>query len=461
MATQRYKCTNFGNCAKADSAEFIDIPDGGNPLCPICSKPLTLVPTGGRRSPIGAIVALLLLGLLAFGAWKLLAGRKAGPGGPGPGAGSATLPAPPPAGTGVDPGATAPPVVNAGDALMYFERSDEKWLRQASEEFNQQNPGSQRIVLDYRGSREGKQDILYGKGQPVLWNPADLYWVDKLNLDWKNPAVGKHTSDAISDSRTILTTRYVLVMWQDRAKVFTAAMQRAEFRGKTWQLLETIATRGWAAVGGPASWGKLKLAQSDPVKSNGGMTTLALMFAEYGKTHPGATPSSAGFLSFMRGIEGAVPAFPETTSKGLEAMLKGGRGQYDMAVSYEVNSIAAVDKGQTDIAVVYPDPTVEVDFPAAVIQAPWVTADRARMAGKFVDYLLTRDVQKRAIDSGFRPALSDMRSDVDNALSSGARASAGFQLDPPTVVRPVGTRVIDDLLYQWYKIYGSGGPPPA
>ena len=68
-----------------------------------------------------------------------------------------------------------------GDALMYFERSDEKWLQQAADDFNKQNPGTARIILDYRGSREGKQDILYGKGHPVIWNPADTYWVDKLN----------------------------------------------------------------------------------------------------------------------------------------------------------------------------------------------------------------------------------------------------------------------------------------
>jgi hypothetical protein len=48
-----------------------------------------------------------------------------------------------------------------------------------------------------------------------------------------------------------------------------------------------------------------------------------------------------------------------------------------------------------------------------------------------------------------------MRSDTDDLLSNGALGSAGFTLDPPTVVRPVSAKLIDDLLFQWYKIYGA------
>ena len=123
-----------------------------------------------------------------------------------------------------------------------------------------------------------------------------------------------------------------------------------------------------------------------------------------------------------------------------------------------------MDKGSTDIRVVYPSPTVAINFPAAILKAPWVTSDQLSMAGSFRDYLLTRDVQLKAIDSGFRPALDDTRSAVDNALSSGPRANASSRAIPPSVDRPVGTKVIDDLLFQWDRIYGNGkapGNPPG
>ena len=47
--------------------------------------------------------------------------------------------------------------------------------------------------------------------------------------------------------------------------------------------------------------------------------------------------------------------FEDTTSKGLESMINGGESQYDMTVAYEVNAVSAVDKGTTNIQVVYTD----------------------------------------------------------------------------------------------------------
>jgi len=440
MPGQRAKCTNFGNCTKADSGDFIDIPIGGTPVCPICGKPLEILnSSAGRRSPAGLIIFIVLV---AVGSLCVLAYRHFeavhGTGGT---AGTAS-------------GSVSAPTLNPGDALMYFERSDEKWLRQAADDYNSRHSSGPRIVLDYRGSREGKQDILYGKGQPVIWNPADTYWVDKLNMDWTNPAVGKHSDPVITDTRTIVSTRLVMVFTSDRASVFQAAMNEPKYQGKTWYLLYDIATKGWSDIGGSPSWGKHKFVQSDPTKSNGGMTSVALMYNEYRKNHQDASTSSPGFLKFMRGIEGAVVKFPDTTSKDLEA-LNQSNGAIDMAIAYEQNAIAAINKGQTDIKVVYPDPTAEIDFPGAVLNSAWVTSDEKTMADSFLDYLLTRDVQTQALKMGFRPAIADMRSDTDDELSTGALGSAGLSLDPPTVVRPVGTKLIDDLLFQWYKIYGA------
>jgi hypothetical protein len=51
--------------------------------------------------------------------------------------------------------------------------------------------------------------------------------------------------------------------------------------------------------------------------------------------------------------------------------------------------------------------------------------------------------------------LPELRGEVDNALSSGSRADKGLALDVQTVVRPVSTRIVDELLYQWQKSYGD------
>ena len=141
-----------------------------------------------------------------------------------------------------------------GDIPFSYGRSTKAWVEQASREFNDQHKGQWRIVPETKGgSRDAKNGILYGKAKPVIWSPADLYWTDKLNLDWRNPKVGNHKEDIVGDTQPILKSLFVLFMWEDRAKVFKAAMQRPRYQGRTWSLLSDIATKGWGSVGGPRS----------------------------------------------------------------------------------------------------------------------------------------------------------------------------------------------------------------
>jgi hypothetical protein len=343
-----------------------------------------------------------------------------------------------------------------GDILFSYGRSTKAWVEQASKEFNDQHKGQWRIVPETKGgSRDAKNGILYGKAKPVIWSPADLYWTDKLNLDWRNPKVGNHKEDIVGDTQPILKSLFVLLMWEDRAKVFKAAMQQPRYQGRTWTLLSDIATRGWGSVGGPPGWGKLKLAQTEATESNSGQAALVLMLIDYRRSHPDATDSDPGFIRFMRSIEDRVGRFSDTTSKMVEAFVEGGKSGADMALCYESNAMQVVDKGETQLRVVYPDKTVSTNYPAAILTAEWVTPEKSQGAKAFVEYMRTPTVQKRALQLGFRPAIDNLRREVDNALVTGNREQAGFKLDVPTEPeRVVSTKIIDGLIYQWYRAYG-------
>ena len=550
MATQQGRCTNFGNCDKADSREIQTIPDGAAFKCTNsgCNSPLspTIEPP---PPPIGKIIAALLA-IIVIGAIFLVprllhhngTGESgSGTGGGGPGTGGSSVPPPQlrfikkldpsqlsagagdavtlnwevapeaaPAtltsrvGTGAEkpePGTLSgasgrvtvkpePPETvytlttggqngqpkeqktvtihvgyQQGDVLVYYEKTARAWIDKAAAEFDKAHQSENRhLVMDYRGSREGKQEILYNKKEtgtsqyhvhPVVWNSADTYWPNKLNIDWRDPKFS-HSGDIVDSNATsvaILRTRYVLVMWKDRAQVFEQAMSLPKYQGKTWKLMRDLATEGWQAVG-KAEWGKFKMAQSNPVKSSSGMLTLALILEEYRREHPGATPSASGYLQFMRDIEGALTECPETTGKALEAMLKKGRSRVDMAVSYEANAIATVDKGQADIKIIYPAPTIIVNFPCVVLKnAPWVTPEDAAYGQEFIDYLLTREVQQRAPEYGFRPALEATRSVVDEAFETSARAAAGVLPDAAAQSYPSDVNVVNDLTYQWFRSF--------
>jgi hypothetical protein len=344
-----------------------------------------------------------------------------------------------------------------GDIVFMYGRSTKKWVEKAAEEFNKQHEGKWRIAPQaISGSRAAKQDILYGKAHPAIWSPADVYWTDKLNLDWRNPSVGKHSDDVIRETKPILKSLFVLLMWEDQARVFQAAMQRPQYQGRTWTLLYDLATRGWGSAGGPADWGKLKLAQTEATESNSGQAALVLMLLEYRRTHPGADETDAGFLKLMRGIESRVPSFGDTTSKMVDSFIAGGPQGADMALCYESNAIQAIDKGMTNLRVVYPQKTLATNYPAAILKADWVTSDQTEGARAFVDFLRTSEVQKRALDLGLRPAIDELRVAVDNALASGNRGSAGFRLDVDIEPdRPVSTRTIDGLIYVWNRGFGK------
>lgn len=344
-----------------------------------------------------------------------------------------------------------------GDILFYYGRSTKKWVDQAADDFNKEHTGQYHILPEaIAGSRAAKQDILYGKTQPIIWSPADVYWTDKLNLDWRNPEVGKHSEDIVAETQPILKSLFVLLMWEEKAKVFQAAMKQPNYQGKTWTLLYDLATRGWSAIGGSSSWGKLKLAQTEATESNSGQAALVLMMVEYRRNHPDATEADPGFLKLMKAIERTVADFGDTTSKMVESFVSGGPDGADMALCYESNAIQVIDKGETRLRVVYPEKTIATNYPAALLQAPWVTDERKEGAKAFIEFLRTRNVQQRALDLGFRPVIEDLRGATDNALSSGNRAKAGFRLDVATEPeRPVSTKVVDGLIYVWNKNFGK------
>lgn len=76
----KYRCMNFGVCAKADANEVIEIPTidtlGGTPPCPCCKQnTLQELPPGGPKWPLIAAIAvggLAVLGGGGYGVYSLL-----------------------------------------------------------------------------------------------------------------------------------------------------------------------------------------------------------------------------------------------------------------------------------------------------------------------------------------------------------------------------------------------------
>ena len=67
------RCTNFGNCPKADSGEIQDVPAGADFECaePECESELLAIDTGGGGVPVPLKISALvvLAGLMGIGGW--------------------------------------------------------------------------------------------------------------------------------------------------------------------------------------------------------------------------------------------------------------------------------------------------------------------------------------------------------------------------------------------------------
>ncbi len=358
-------------------------------------------------------------------------------------------------------GTNAPTSAEAAVEIeVVFSTEKEAWLAEATKAFQAANPGIA-VQLRGQGSLDAVRAILDGKSQPTVWSPADQVALNVLSADWRQ----KHRTDPfVNDGehkpQPLVLTPLVYVAWEDRGRVLSE-----EQGGKTvtWRKLQRIlnTAEGWKGIGGSADWGFIKLGHTDPRKSNSGVQALVLMAYEYHQKTRDlevADIVDAEFQEFVKSIENAVPNFGDSTGTFMRDMILYGPSKYDLVVTYENLAIEQLSNAQGrwgNLRIYYPQNTVWSDHPVAVFNAPWVS-DAQREAGlRFVDFLLTPDVQRRALRYGFRPAdpsIPIVGNDADNPFA--AAKGYGVEIGLPTAVEAPPGPVIRNLIEMWSRQVG-------
>lgn len=416
------------------------------PTVPLRTPPPTSMPLRKDEARTGWLIPGVLGALGLVLAWWLL-GRPNQ---------TADIPPTPPTARGVRVASLAPMDLATAvkdrkeqDILVLYERGAADWLMPIVEEFNNKQGDKGRILLATLGSREGRDQILYDKQQyePDVWIPADRYWVDKLRRDATDQKVSGKSGATVAEGKPLLQTYLVLGMRDDRAKIFEAAMAD-KYKGHTWKLLSDIATKGWSAIGGPAEWGKLKLAQSNPLQSNSGMVALSLMYNEFHRDNPTKDLNSKEFEDFMQSIQGAVPNFTDTTSESLTAFLDDPT-KFDAVVAYESDVIRELDAGKTGFKVLYPAPTAAIVLPITTVEGKWVTAPEKNMSQQFESMVLNDAAQEKAMTSGYRPVNSSLQTKVAETFGAASRLAAGIVATPDTTGSETDSKTKEGLIYNW------------
>lgn len=364
-------------------------------------------------------------------------------------------------------GASARDVIN-----VYFTYSTEKsqWVRAAAKQFNSAKKllGNKviQIVLDERGSGNAKDLLLGGNlsPMPTAWSPASLLELTQLSASWETQNPEARAIISASERyrpQSLVSSPLVLASWQERLDLLVHSYGKLD-----WSSLSNALTQkaGWSSLGGKPEWGLVKFGQTRPDTSNSGLLTVTLLAASYFPDLATITADQvrgdAGFTTYLKSFEDAVPAFGNSSGTYFGCAIQDGPATRDVFTTYENLVIAppagTITASTPQLGVVYPSPNIVSDHPFAILQSAEITDEQQAAAAIFRDYLLDVPQQRAAIAQGFRPGNAAVKL-TDPAVSNNpfARAaSVGITIDsqPKLIALPKG-EVLDALIVLWQSFY--------
>jgi ABC-type sulfate transport system substrate-binding protein len=103
------------------------------------------------------------------------------------------------------------------------------------------------------------------------------------------------------------------------------------------------------------------------------------------------------------------------------------------------------------LQVIYPKNNMWNDNPYCILNTPWTTAEHQHAAETFLKFLMSKPIQERALDHGFRPGNPDVP--VKGEQSPFVRfAESGLQVEIPQVCEVPSSEVIQNLLQSWIRL---------
>lgn len=311
------------------------------------------------------------------------------------------------------------------------------------------------LEMQKMGSREMYLAVLDGE-QPDLISPASSLQIailEDLSRDkFGAPVVHATRSE---DCRSVVETPLVLVSWAERAQ----ALWGDEPNSHLWQKLHDALTdpEGWASVEHP-EWGYIKFGQTSPLSSNSGFMTILLLTYDFHNITDGLQAqdilSNAAYQEWFLEFQGTISQFGDSTGTYMRDMVAYGPSTYDFVAVYEATAIEHMENASDrygELRVYYPPATVMSDHPFCVLDAEWVTPEKAQAAQIFTDFLLNQEAQEIALlEHGFRPVFAGIPLDQPGSpfveyQDNGIRVSI-----PPEVEIPPGN-VLDTLLNFWSR----------
>lgn len=328
------------------------------------------------------------------------------------------------------------------------------WFEPLIEEFNQskvETSTGESIVISAEpmGSVESAEKIITEEINPTVWSPASSAFIPVAEARWRQ----SHTDELVyGKPEDLVLSPVVIAMWQPMAEVLGWPDEQI---GWADIAALSISDEGWNAYGYP-EWGDFKLGHTHPGFSNSGVISIiAEVYAGAGKQRDltvGDLQSQEVF-DFMSAVESSIIHYGRSTGFFADKMFTRGPSYLSAAVLYEnliVEQETARLNGQSNqlpVVAIYPkEGTFWSNHPYVILNTPWVTDLQKEAAELFLEFLLDKPQQERAIDYGFRPA------DPSINLSSPLDERHGVDpLQPKTILPIPSAEVIEEALLLWQR----------
>jgi len=344
-------------------------------------------------------------------------------------------------------GSTAQAPRGSIELVFPYGSEKEKWINDVTAAFNRSNTKTQSgkpifVRAIPMGSGETIDNILSGQLQAHLASPASAAFIKLGNAESRT----KTGKDLIPSTDNLVLSPVVIAMWKPMAEAIGWGKKPLG-----WSDILALAKneKGWQAYGFP-QWGKFKFGHTHPEFSNSGLISLfAEAYAASGKTAglKLADLEKPQTRQFIAGVEQSVVHYGSSTGFFGRKMFANGPQYLSAAVLYESMVVESYSQANMPFPVVaiYPkEGTFWSDHPVGIVDRDWVTPEHREAAKIYIQYLLARPQQEKAMQYGFRPA------SVDINLAAPLDAQHGIDpQEPKTTLEVPSVDVINGILQLW------------
>lgn len=254
---------------------------------------------------------------------------------------------------------------------------------------------------------------------PTAWIPDSRYLPELANVAYKE-RLGRDVflTDGEYRARPVALSLFAWGLYSSRAQALGE-----KFGNIDWQVIHdaAITKGGWPELGGKPDWGFFKLVVPNPRKNVGGLAAMVAAAGEYfDKTSIStAEVTDPQFQQWLGELMGSTTDLSGGSAYTAEDFALFGYSAGDGGQLLESDLLKNMEGIQTrwgePLSIVYPKYITWFDFPFTIWMGPETTAAEKNAALEFQRYLLTPDVQAKAVGYGLRPVNSTVSVDQPNS----------------------------------------------